>query len=165
MPWESNQPPGAAQSPMASFPDITLSEEELVECESCWRTLFPPDPSGGAWYMKEGFLEPLKRSVMAFALIGRAERFAILAYKQPECRARACETAAKACAVYPLSAYFYDFAAILERVGHIEEARAIFSTFLRQPEAGPVREIDEAMLRQRDIAAMMTHARAALGKS
>lgn len=162
MPWESNQPPGAAQSPMASLPDITLSEEELAECESHWRALFPPG-SGGTWYAKEGFLEPLKRSMMAFALIGRAEQFTLLADQQPEYRARACETAAKACAVYPLSAYFYDSAVILERVGHLEEARALFSVFLLQPEAGPVREIDEAMLHQRDIAAMMTHARAALG--
>jgi hypothetical protein len=61
-----------------------------------------------------------------------------------------------------LSAYFCDFAAILEQFGRMDEARTLYAQFLRQPEAGPVREVDELTLHQRDIAQMVGHAREAL---
>lgn len=159
--WQSNQDPKAGNPPMTRLPDVQLTEEELGEFKDQWRALFPPT-ADGAWAMREDLIEPFKLNMMAMCLIGRAERFALLARTDSQYRARAYEAGAKACALYPLSAYFYDFAAILEQFGSMDEARTLYAQFLRQPEAGPVREVDELTLHQRDIAQMVAHAREAL---
>ena len=143
---------------MVLLPDVNLTSEELAECQTHLGALFPSTHEG-AWHMKEELVEPFRRSMMAMSLIGQAKRFALLARRQPEQRSKACETAAKACALYPLSAYFYDFAELLEGFGIREEARTLYAQFLQQPEAGPVQEIDEILLGQRNIAGMVAHAK------
>ncbi len=164
MPWQSNQDRSAGPPPMVLLPDVTLTDEEQKEFQDHWRALFPPSTEGH-WYMKQEHIEPFQRSQIAFCLIGRAERFALLANSRSDYRAKACEAAAKACAVYPLSAYLYDFATILQQFGRTEEARTLFSEFLRRPEAGPVREVDEVILRNRDIEQMIARARDAVAHS
>jgi hypothetical protein len=157
MTWESNQGPKTGQPPFVKLADVTLTDDEMTEVQDHWRAHFPSNTEG-QWYMKEEFVEPFQRSVIAMCLMGRAERFAILAHSQPEYRGKACEAAAKACSVYPLSAYLYDFAVILDQFGRLDEARTLLVAFLERPEAGPVRELDEVTLRQRDIAGMVARA-------
>ena len=60
-------------------------------------------------------------------------------------------------------AYFFDFAVILEDLGNLDDARLLYARFIQQPEAGPVKEVDELILRQRDLEDMLSRAREALG--
>ena len=99
---------------------------------------------------------------MAMAMMGRAERFATLSGSRPDLRWKACEAAAKAAAIYPLSVYFYDFATILDDCGDPEQARTMFAEFLRRHAAGPISEIDDSTLAQRDLPSMIEHANARL---
>jgi len=92
----------------------------------------------------------------------RAEQFALLAIGRPEYQAKACEAAVKACAAYPLSAFLFDCATILRQFAKTSEARTLIAEFLRRPEAGPVRDVDEITRGQRDIADMVAQAEAAL---
>ena len=161
--WPFNRRRSTGPPPMALLPDLVLTEDELKECQDHWRAHFAASAEG-QWVVKEVLKESFQRNVIATCLIGRAERFAILANGQPEYSVKACEAGAKACVAYPLSAYFYDFATILEQFGRQQEARALFAEFLRKPEAGPMPELDDIILAQRDIGAMVEHATVALGR-
>ena len=101
--------------------------------------------------------------------MGRAERFIQLAggspvhvtfhipYYSPEIKLdpvlvqKACVSVSKACAIYPLPIYFYDFGCILYQAGKSDEAKIAFANFLSNIENG---ELDPTMQKwhsQRDI--------------
>ena len=142
---------------MVQLPSVTLTEEEEQECHALFCSLFPEDPDGGKWYVKNEIADDFHRSWTAFALIVRAQR--LLAMGSAE---EACSSAAKACAAYPLFIYFYDFACILDKLGKKDEARAMFGECLRRHEVNHVSELDNAILTKRDIKAVLDHARQVL---
>jgi hypothetical protein len=142
---------------------VTLTDEEQRECQAFVSSVIPQS-DGGRWVIKEELHEPFTRNLVAMCMMGRAERFAILAESGgSEYRKKACEAAAKACAIYPLSAYIYDFACILDRLGDEEDARAAFAEFLRRNDAGPQNEVDRFMLSQRDVTTMVARAKGKTG--
>lgn len=141
---------------------VELTDEEYQECQAFVSAILSsPSPGAqGTWVMKEELIEPFKRSLVALCMMGRAEKFAILAESMPsEYGAKAREAATKACSIYALSAYFYDFACILERLGDDEGARVMFAEFLRRHDAGSGNEIDQTALGLRDMAKMVQDAK------
>lgn len=132
---------------------FTLTKEEEEECRTLFRSLFPEQPDG-SWFVKEDIADEFHRSWIAFALIGRAERLCAMGSAEEACR-----SAAKACAVYPLFIYFYDFACILDEVRKKDEARAMFGECLRLYDLKRLTPMDEVILKQRDVEAALQHAR------
>ena len=127
---------------------------------------------GGQSWMKEELIDSFKRSVVALCMMGRAERFLIMAGcgslsmpmsfrhpPKPEYAEKACEAAAKACGVFPLSIYFYDFGRVLRQVGKSEDARLAFREFLRRVETETLDPIMTATLKQRDLDEAVQYAR------
>jgi len=141
---------------MAPIPDVELTAEELEECRTCMHSFTRSEE--GAAYMRKEHIEPFTRSVAAFCLMGRAERFLIGSSSHPENKRKACEAAAKACAVFPISIYFYDFALILEGAGERLEARKAFAEFLRRYETEELGPVERLWMSQRDVNAAILHA-------
>src|SRR6266566_3052006 len=92
---------------MEKIPDVVLTPEEHQECLDFIKMITHSDE--GEWYVRPDLAEAMRRHLMASAMMGRAERFAILAGTQAEYREKACEAAAKASAIYPTSVYVFDF--------------------------------------------------------
>jgi hypothetical protein len=137
---------------------VTLSEEELQECQAFEDSMFPSKTEEGVWVMAKK-LEPFNASMVALCMMARAKRLAQL--KQP---AEACQAATKACLIYPLSVYFYDYACLLEAIGRPNHAKAMFAEFLRRYDLGPVEaKCDEVALTQRDLSAMLEYAKSRTG--
>jgi hypothetical protein len=134
-----------------------LTEEEHQECQA-FLTSVIPQRKEGSWYMPEELIEPFKRSMVAFCMIQRANRFAIV--KQAR---EACQAASKACVIYPLSVYFYDFACVLETLGQDSDSRTLFGEFIRRHECEPQNKVDEIVLGQRDLSSMVDYARSKTG--
>jgi hypothetical protein len=63
----------------------------------------------------------------------------------------ACQAAAKACGVFPLSIYFYDFGCVLRQVGKPEEARQMLGEFLRRLWTEVRDPIMQSTLKHRDF--------------
>ena len=113
-----------------------------------------PKEDGGSWFIKDEYLDSFRDSIVALCMMGRAERFLSMAgcgslsvpllspwtkttqtatqLSATELKNRACEAAAKACAAFPLSIYFFDFGCVLQQVGKSKEARLLFAEFLRR---------------------------------
>ncbi|MBA2684138.1 MAG: hypothetical protein H0U66_06585 [Gemmatimonadaceae bacterium] len=140
-------------------PDVVLTEEEPRECDTHWRALFAPTEDGKVHIMRSEHIEPFMRSQAALCLMSRAQRFAFLADGQPEYRTKACEAAAKACALYPLSVNLYDFAMILEEFGEHEEASTLLREFIQHPKAVLTPQMDDIALSMRDITGMVARAK------
>ena len=134
---------------MAPLPTVTLTADEQSECQRLWRSTFPK--ADGAWYLRPDIVEPFNRAMIALCMMGRADRFAILS--RP---ADACEAAAKACAIYPLSAYFFDLACLLENAGREADAKTMFDEFLRRHQANQPDAVDRLLLKTRDLPAMVS---------
>lgn len=83
--------------------------------------------------------------------MSRAERFLILSDSEPNGDERACQAAAKAVGVFPLSVYFYDFGRILVKAGKLAEARMMFQEFKRRLGTETLDPIMQATLNNRDI--------------
>jgi hypothetical protein len=143
---------------MINVPGVTLTEDEHEECQAFVTSMIPPSDEG-QWAMRKDLVETFKRNLVAKCMMGRAKRFAILAQEQPKFRGKACEAAAKACAVYPLSAYFYDFACILDQLGEEQEASVMLANFLRRHAAEPVNEVDTIALKEHDVTTMVRQAK------
>ena len=135
---------------------VALTDDEQEECQALWQTLTRAD--GGYYAMPEDLIDPFKRSIIALCLMGRAERFLILSPDQQSC-GQACEAAAKACAIFPLSIYFYDFAVVLKRSGRVDESKAMFGECLRLSQTEKIGPVEQITLRQRDVEALLQHAR------
>jgi hypothetical protein len=104
--------------------------------------------------MPAELVEPFQRSMTAYFLIERANRFLIL--RQP---AEACKVAMKAWVIYPLSVYVYDCACVLESAGNPAEAKLMFAEFLRRHKLGPLNNaLDEITMRRRDLDSMVQEA-------
>jgi hypothetical protein len=82
---------------MVALPAVELSDEERQECEGMLRSLTHVD--GGHYVAPNEVADSIKRSIITLCLLGRAERFEALSQSQPEFAERACQAAAKACAV------------------------------------------------------------------
>src|ERR1039458_5723403 len=95
---------------MASIDSVVLTEEEQKECQAMLRSLTKAE--GGKYVMRKDLIPSFKSSIIALCMMGRAERFLILANSQPAYKEEACRAAAKACGVFPLSIYFYDFGCV-----------------------------------------------------
>ncbi len=121
--------------------------------------------------MREELVDSFKRSIVALCMMGRAERFLLLAgcgllgFRRapegpidPQSVEKACQAAAKACGVFPLSIYFYDFGCVLQRVGKEAEAKQMFAEFLRRVGNETLDPIMELVLKQRDIESAVRHA-------
>ena len=92
-------------------------------------------------------------------MMGRADRFRILSGSQQQYKEEACQAAAKACSIFPLSIYFYDFGRILQEVGKPKEARLLFTEFLKRIGSETLDPIMEFTLNQRDVEDALRHAR------
>jgi len=152
---------------MTQLVPVVLTDEEQEECEQTIRELTQSDE--GRCVVKKEIAESFQRGMIAHCLMSRAERFLIAAggsavhitfhvpYYSPEHRLdddlgeRACVSAAKACAIYPLPIYFFDFGCILYQIGKMEEAKVAFSTFLRGLEQVEPEPLTEIWQKQRNI--------------
>jgi hypothetical protein len=143
--------PFGKKNKLVALPPVELTEDERQECEAMLRSLTRSD-DGSVAMIKEELADSFQRSIIALCLVGRAERFAILSMSEPASAEEACRAAAKACAVYPLSICFYDFACILQQVGRTAEAKTMFREFLRRYETESPDPIEEITLRRRDLA-------------
>lgn len=143
----------AGYSPL---PTVVLTAEERDEAQRFIRSLAP---DGQQLVVRDEIAEDFKRCMIAWSLIGSAERFVIL-----RDWTSACTSAAKACSLYPCAIYFFDFASILRKAGKSAEAQPVFAEFLRRV-AQPTNEIDEVVLAQRDIDGAIAEARQAVGRN
>jgi hypothetical protein len=161
--------PGSEQN-MAPIAPVVLTDEEQQECQAMLHELI--QVGGGYYAIREELLDPFKRSIVALCMMGRAERFLMLAGcgllgsrlspedpADPEYAEKACQAAAKACGVFPLSMYFYDYGCILQQVGKTAEAKQMFAEFLRRVGSETLDPIMELVLKQRDVEAALRHAR------
>ncbi len=105
-------------SPDGLFPlsPVVLTDDEQRECQAMLRMMIQPE--NGELLIPTNLVDSFKRSVVALCLMSRAERFLILSDSEPNGDERACQAAAKAVGVFPLSVYFYDF-------GHSREGREV----------------------------------------
>jgi|ERR1700693_3078687 len=140
------------------FHPVVLSEEEQNECQRFWDSVTKVE--GGSYCMKEDVADAFQRSMVAMCLMGRAERFLARweSDHDGESREQACTTAAKACAIYPLSLNFFDFGCLLQGVGKNEEAKIVFTEFLRRQGTGPSSDMDRFAMKHRDIEAAVKYA-------
>jgi hypothetical protein len=147
------------------LPDVVLTDDEHQECQEFVRSIVKSDD--GEWVVKEEFADALLRSMIGACLMGRAERLLAEAggdqisstFHIPhfgdgsldsDKAERACITAAKACAIFPLSINFYDFGCVLLQVGKINEAKAAFSQFLSSAESDATDPVKQIWLKQRN---------------
>ena len=152
---KSSRSPSVVRSP-----DVVLTADEEQECQRFITSVTKSDE--GELYVRPDVADAFMRNLMAMAMMGRAERFAVLARSDPDYCPMVCEAAAKATALYPMAVYLYDFATFLEEFGAPGEARTMYRAFLERHEAGPIGPIDDSIIRQRDLDAMVAHAREVL---
>jgi len=141
---------------MQSIGPVVLTDEEERECQAMLRSMTQIE--GKQCVIREDLADSFQRSIVAQCMISRAERFLILANSQPEYRDQACQAAAKACAAFPLSIYFYDFGCILEQVGKSREAKQMFTEFLRRLRTETLDPVMKSTLDQRDVEQAARHA-------
>jgi hypothetical protein len=141
---------------VGTLPAVELTDDEQQDCEAFIRSLTQSEDDG-YYVIRKDLEDSFKRSIVALCLMTRAERFAVMS--RPESAEEACMAAAKACAVYPLSIYFYDFACLLEGLQRQGEAKAMFEVFLRRRELErSLDPIQQTTLNQRDIAGAVRYA-------
>ena len=140
------------------LPLVELTEDERHEFDGILRTVTQGQGAGVLKLDKE-HVDSFQRSILAKCLIGRAKRFVGLSLSHPSSAEDACRAAERACAVCPLSIYFYDFACTLKQVGKVGEAKTVFREFLRRYETESLDPVGEATLRARDLAGAARHAR------
>jgi len=136
---------------------VVLTDDEQRECQAMLHSL--TQNAEGEHYLREDIADSFQRSIVGLCMMGRAERFLILANSQPEYKEQACQAAAKACAVFPVSVYFYDFGCVLEQVGKLEEAKRAFAEFLRRLGTETLDPVMQFTLGQRNIEQAAQHAR------
>jgi TolA-binding protein len=143
--------PFTRKEKMVPIGPVALTDDERQEAEAMLRSL--AQARGGDWLIREDVQDAFQRSIIAMCLMARADRFIILSQAEA-----ACQSAAKACAVFPVSIYFYDFGCILTKAGKAADARKMFQEFLRRYR----NETPDAMMRitlsQRDMEAAVRHA-------
>jgi hypothetical protein len=149
--------PLGGEGEMVPFGPVILTEDENRECQAMLDSLGHAE--GGRYAIRGNLADSFRRSIIALCMMGRAERFLALSGSQPECKDEACQAAAKACAVFPLSIYFYDFGCILQRVGKPVEARLMFTEFLRRHGTEELDPIMRITLDQRDVREAVRNAR------
>ncbi|HYB61240.1 MAG TPA: hypothetical protein VEH50_07155 [Methylomirabilota bacterium] len=144
---------------------MILTDEEADECQRFMNSVTEID--SGSYFVRPDLADTMRRLFTLICLMGRADRFMILAGFLPltmgvgsgdpsrpdyeENVARAIETAAKACAIYPLSISLYDFACILRGVGYYEEAKVTFAEFVRRYDAAPIKPHERSFFEGRDV--------------
>ena len=146
-----------------TLPVVELSPEEQEEISAMRRSFSQGE--GGTFYTKREHVDSFERSIAGLSLMGRAERFLILGCSRPEYMKKACEAAAKACAIFPISIYFYDFACILDAAGEQSDARKMFAEFLRRFETEELGSVEQIIMRQRDVDEAVARARKELAKT
>jgi len=149
--------PFGGKKKMVPIDPVVLTDEEQQECQAMLHSLTQAE--GGVVHIREELADSFHRSIIALCMMGRAERFLILSNSKPEYGERACQAAAKASAVFPLSIYFYDFACTLQKVGKSEEARLMFTEFLRRLGTEALDPVMQSTLNQRDVERAAQHAR------
>ena len=147
-----------SQSDMVPIGPVILTEEEQEECQGFIDSI-THDEEGKVAYAPKEHVEDIRRGLMAFALIGRAERLLIFSRYEGDNKEMACAAAAKAVAIYPLPIFLYDFACILQQAGKNAEAKTIFKEFLRRQETYSPSPIDAGILNQRDIPSAILYAK------
>jgi hypothetical protein len=148
---------------MVPIGSVELTEDEQRECRSMLHLLTQTE--GGEYVIREDLVDSFNRSIVALCLMGRAERFLILSSSQPSGSEEACKAAAKACAIFPLSIYFYDFGCVLQRVGKRDEAKQMFAEFLRRYRTEDIDPIMQSTLSQRDGESASMHAQCEVSQS
>jgi hypothetical protein len=160
---------------------IVLTEEEQQECEETLRLFIAAgkEQEGGEEgeiVVKKEFAETFQRSIIAYTLMQRAERFLCMAGGSalnatlhvpcicvtpidPVLAEKACVSGAKACSIFPFSMHFYDFGCILQQVGKEGEAAIAFRQFLGKIESDLADPWKQGWLNQRSILACMQFAR------
>lgn len=145
--------------------DMLLTDEEADECQRFIRSIAVTEE--GRLAVPNEIVDSFQRVLIAFCLMGRVDRFLILVGFWPvasgigdgdpsgpdyeENVAKAIETSAKACAIYPISIILYDFASILRAVGYKEESKATFAEFLRRYNTIPIKPHEELLFAGHDI--------------
>jgi hypothetical protein len=141
----------------APLPPVVLTEEERQECQAFIRSFTNTDQ--GDWVVPNEFADSIQRNFISMCLMGRAQRFVILSHEKPEYVTRACDAAAKACAIFPVSKTFYEFGCVLEDVGKQADSKQMFGEFLRRCEIEKPDKVMAIALRQFDMESAVVHAR------
>jgi hypothetical protein len=149
--------PFTRRQKMSLIGPVVLTDDEQQECQRTWTSLTQAE--GGYYAIREDLADSFKRSIIASCMMGRAERFLILSNSQPEYRELACQAAAKACGIFPISINFYDFGHILYGVGKHGEAKEAFAEFLRCIGTETLDSVMQFALNQRNIDQATKHAR------
>lgn len=156
---------------------VILTDEEQQECQERMRFFLAvgreqAEGEEGRLVVKEDHAETFQRGVIAYSLMRRAERLLEMAggsavytglhvphfcgaSLEPDLAEKACATAAKACAIFPLSVHFYDFACILIQVGKSDDAKVVFSTFLAKVAADHSDPVMQGWLKTRNLQALV----------
>ena len=153
--WPFKKKPG-----LVKLPDVVLTQEERDECESFIRSVTHSDE--GANYVRADLADSFQRYFISMCLFGRAERFRILSSGEPSNTTKACEAAAKACAVFPISSSFYEFASILSAAGKTEDAKAMFEEFLRRVGSEELNDVEKLAMKRLDSNEAIARAKEAL---
>jgi hypothetical protein len=143
--------PFTRKEKMVPIGPVELTDDEMQESQAMLRSLTQAE--GGEYVIREDLADSFKRSIIAMCLMSRADRF--IALSQTEA---ACQSAAKACAVFPVSICFYDFGCILMKAGKAGDARQMFQEFLRRYRIEKPDAVMQTTLNQRDIEAAVRHA-------
>jgi len=165
---------------MNSIAPVVQTDEEQEECQQTIRRFTQTDE--GEWVVKKEHAESFQRGMIAHSLMSRAERFLGMAggsavhitfhlpYYSPgqsldsDLAEKACVSAAKACAIYPLPIYFFDFGCILHQIGKTDEAQIAFAHFLSGLEKCKLDPMVQIWDANRDIPSSAQIAREILGK-
>jgi hypothetical protein len=153
--------PFTRRQKMSLIGPVVLTDDEQQECQTMLKSLTQAE--GGHYAIREDLADSFKRSIIAMSMMGRAERFLILSNSQPEYRELACQAAAKACGVFPISISFYDFGHVLYRVGKSGEAKQMFAEFLRRLGTETLDPVMQSALNHRNIEQATQHAREVIG--
>lgn len=152
--------PFKKKTPYVKLPDVILTEEEREECEAFIRSITHSDE--GDNYVRNDLADSFQRYFISMCLFGRAQRFKISAASDPSNVRKACEAAAKACAVFPISSSFYEFGSVLQDLGQNEESSAMFREFLRRHGSEELNDVEKLALKQLNSDDAIARARGAL---
>lgn len=127
-----------------------LTEEEHKEIEKAFKMF-------EGYMIHTNFVDDIQKATTAFALSSYAKKQVMMSEmeSQRENRDKFLEKAiaaiTKAYSIYQLPIYIYDLACFVEMAGRIDAARNLFRDFLKKQLNFKLGNIDELLMRQRDI--------------
>jgi hypothetical protein len=145
---------------------FTFTDEEEAEVHKSFASMKGPEEGQGEWYIHP----EAHKALTAWALIGysqtqvwRAERDGVGRLDRRACIERALAAAGKAYALHPLPIYMFDMGCLLEMLGETPSARDAYERFLKAQRNFHATELDNIILKNRDVATAVQEARKSLG--